>query len=80
MNITKETYELLLSKHNGKCWICKETKASAIDHDHSCCSGGWSCGNCVRGVLCSNCNTAIGLFKDSEFLLEEAKKYLNLER
>ena len=79
-NITKEIYDSLLNKYDGKCWICKEIKASVIDHDHSCCTGVWSCGKCVRGVLCSNCNTAIGLLKDSKELLNEAKKYLNLER
>ena len=79
-NITKEQYELLLSKHSGNCWICKDIKASVIDHDHSCCSGAWSCGKCIRGVLCSNCNTAIGLLKDSKNLLEQAKEYLNLEQ
>ena len=79
-NITKEIYDNLLNKHDGKCWICKEVSASVIDHDHSCCPGGWSCGKCVRGVLCSNCNTAIGLLKDSKELLDKAKKYLSLER
>ena len=77
-NITKEIYENLLNQHSGKCWICKTSDATHIDHDHSCCSGGWSCGKCIRGVLCSNCNTAIGLLKDSQDLLEEAKRYLNM--
>jgi hypothetical protein len=79
-NITKEAYDNLLSKHNGKCWICKMSDATHIDHDHSCCPQERSCGNCVRGVLCSNCNTAIGLLNDSEELLNEAKKYLKMER
>jgi hypothetical protein len=79
-NITKEIYDNLLSKHNGKCWICKISDAIHIDHDHSCCPEERSCGNCVRGVLCSNCNTAIGLLNDSEVLLNEAKKYLKMER
>jgi hypothetical protein len=79
-NITKEYYDTLLDKHNKKCWICKSSDAVHIDHDHSCCSGVWSCGQCVRGLLCSNCNTAIGLFKDNKELLIEAVEYLNMER
>jgi len=77
--ITKEHYEDLMSKHNGKCWICKDLDATAIDHDHKCCNGiRSSCGKCVRGVLCSNCNTAIGLLKDSKASILAALEYLSL--
>lgn len=30
----------------------------------------------IRGFLCSNCNTGLGLFKDNINLLESAIKYL----
>jgi len=39
-----------------------------IDHDHACCSGERSCGNCVRGALCGRHNTYLGhLERDPEF-------------
>ena len=76
-HITKEFYDSLMSKYNEKCWICKIEKAVHIDHDHNCCAGGWSCGKCIRGVLCSNCNTALGLLKDDVSLIKETIKYLN---
>lgn len=75
-NITKDLYDRLLEKYNGMCWICKNKNATHIDHDHLCCSESWSCGKCIRGVLCSNCNTAIGLLGDDIILLKNAIAYI----
>ena len=77
-HITKESYDLLLNKHDGRCWICFDAKAINIDHDHSCCPGTYSCGNCIRGILCNNCNTAIGLLKDSPKVINSALLYLEM--
>ena len=51
-------------------------KAIVIDHDHSCCPGSTSCGKCVRGVLCGECNLMIGLGKDRQDILVSASEYL----
>ncbi len=40
----------------------------AIDHDHQCCPTGHSCGTCIRGLLCPQCNMRLGHF---ERLLED---------
>ena len=36
-----------------------------VDHDHDCCPvSSYSCGRCVRGLICRDCNTAAGLLAD----------------
>lgn len=48
----------------------------AIDHDHSCCATGASCGNCVRGILCRRCNSALGYLQDDPRVARQAAEYL----
>lgn len=48
----------------------------AIDHDHECCPGPHSCGECIRGILCKNCNIGIGYFKNSHDAARNAYHYL----
>lgn len=68
-------YDMTLSEYEatirsaGKCSICGNTERLVMDHCHA-------KGN-VRGVLCSNCNTALGLFRDSTELLLRAAQYIN---
>jgi Recombination endonuclease VII. len=47
-----------------------------IDHDHSCCPGSKTCGKCVRGALCRDCNRGLGCFKDNPDLLMSGVAYL----
>lgn len=79
--ITVEGFSELLEKQNGVCAICGgvetyEHKELCVDHDHACCTGRNGCGECVRGLLCSRCNKALGGFKDDPVILERAVKYL----
>ena len=74
--LTEEKYLELYEKHNGKCHACKEREGTNIDHDHSCCNKARSCGKCVRGLLCSQCNTALGLLNDDEEKIKNLIKYL----
>lgn len=73
--------EALLTKQDSQCGICKEPFGGSspyVDHDHACCPGAYSCGKCVRGLLCDPCNRGIGAFKDNPASLLEAAKYLSL--
>ena len=71
--------EHLYKASNYSCGICKvhvddynnkaqKYRALVIDHEHS--TGK------IRGILCHECNTAIGLFKDNIKKLEKAINYL----
>jgi hypothetical protein len=71
--IDLDIYNQIHGSQEGCCKICrtpqsKLKRALAIDHCHQT--------NEIRGLLCSNYNTAIGLLKDSESLLKAAIKYL----
>ena len=75
--ITPEQHAEMLEQQGGACPIClKELEAPYVDHDHSCCPGRKSCGKCVRGLLCSTCNTGLGLLGDSRENLARAADYL----
>ena len=75
--LSPSTHAEMLSRFDGKCWLCKERPATHVDHDHSCCPKATSCGNCVRGVLCAGCNTGLGNLGDSIAGLERAIAYLS---
>ena len=71
-NITKEFYLSLVIEQKGLCKICNKPNSNGrelyVDHDHET--------NKVRALLCSNCNTAIGKFKEDISILESAINYL----
>lgn len=75
--LDKIQYVALLNKYDGKCHVCKIKDATNIDHDHNCCPGSYSCGYCVRGILCNQCNTALGLFKDNTQIIKNSLEYLS---
>ena len=78
--ITIADYNAMLDRQLGKCFICRESCASgkrlSVDHDHRCCSGARSCGNCVRGLLCRDCNIALGKLRDDPAIVRAAAEYL----
>lgn len=74
-------YELIKTSQNRVCAICRAPSKQFrnnreydlhVDHDHE--TGQ------VRGLLCSKCNTALGLFKDDVALLQSAIEYLVKKR
>lgn len=73
-------YDELKEFQGGKCAICQratgKTKRLAIDHDHDCCPGKVSCGQCVRGALCAPCNSMLAHARDDPEMFKRAWAYL----
>jgi len=68
--ITVEQYHQILKDQDGLCAICKTfMNPPHIDHCHS--SGK------VRGLLCNDCNTSLGKFKESAENLRRAARYID---
>lgn len=78
--LNQESYDEMFAKYGGLCWICRDREAKVVDHDHSCCPTDYTCGKCTRGLLCSNCNTGIGLLRDSPEIFKNAIEYVMIER
>lgn len=70
--VSEESWKLKLAMQDGRCAICKtdlyEDKAPHTDHDHET--------GVFRGILCSNCNTGIGMFKEDPWILDQAIQYV----
>ena len=67
--LTLKEFEELKLKQDNKCAICKDKLTTChIDHDHKT--------KQIRALLCNNCNTGIGLFKENPQKLQQAIEYL----
>lgn len=62
----------ILFAQEFKCAVCKTQLNNSFHVDHCHKSGQ------VRGLLCSNCNTGLGLFQDNPDLLTAAAAYLRI--
>ncbi len=66
-------YNNLFEAQGGCCGICSRHQSELkrpldVDHDHNT--------GAIRGLLCSKCNTGVGLFHDRTYLLSRALNYL----
>ena len=72
---TPQWYEDTLKEQGGHCALCPTVpngRRLQVDHDHSCCpckTTRYTCGECVRGLLCIDCNARLGYLEE---LLKEA--------
>jgi hypothetical protein len=72
LGLTIPQFEEMELRQGGVCKICGGISTAgrrlAVDHCHKT--------KIVRGLLCHNCNSALGLFKDNPSLLLQAALYL----
>lgn len=69
--MTVAQYEQMVESQGGVCAVCQKPetrRALAVDHNHET--------GATRSLLCSNCNTAIGLLQDSAELADSVASYL----
>lgn len=75
--ITEKDYQALLARQGGVCALCGEENQQpknkpwrrlAVDHCHKT--------GCVRGLLCTKCNTSLGNLGDTIEGLERALAYV----
>ena len=68
--LTQEEYDKLLETNEGKCHVCdtRSKRSLCIDHSHK--------DGSIRGLLCTNCNLALGQVKDNVDTLNKMIKYV----
>jgi len=81
--LEEDAYNEMLRRQQNRCLICGllfdekiKLKKTCIDHDHACCPGAKSCGQCIRGIICYACNTMLGFAKDNSEILQAGSNYL----
>ena len=76
---TIQEYDAIVEVQQGKCAICKQLPTGkkskyltlprlSVDHCHTC--------NTFRGLICYNCNGALGLIRDNVHTLQNMIDYL----
>jgi Recombination endonuclease VII len=67
-NLSPEQHADLQAQSGGKCTACGLFRELVVDHDHRT--------DDVRGMLCQQCNAAIGMANDSPEVLRKLAAYL----
>ena len=72
--ITLEQYNDLYQRQNAVCAVCHKPNSNGkplfVDHNHT--TGQ------VRGLLCSTCNTALGMLQEDITIISNLAEYLKL--
>lgn len=68
----------MVHDQGGSCATCPAPLADGfcVDHDHSCCGGARSCGECIRGLLCGECNKLLGKIESDAERMRKMLAYI----
>jgi hypothetical protein len=76
LGVSPAQYDAMVAAQGGVCAICGRPDVTgrdlALDHDHKTLR--------VRGLLCGNCNHALGKLRDDPVLLRKAADYVEKYR
>lgn len=67
--ISLEDHAVMYVRQGGLCAICRSDDPLVVDHHHG--------DGRVRGLLCGQCNTALGMLKDCGDVARSAARYLD---
>ncbi len=68
-NLSLEDYNKLYIAQSGKCAICDQFEEKLdVDHDHTT--------NEIRGLLCRQCNVALGMIQENMSILSNMAMYV----
>lgn len=81
--ITLEEYDRRLEEQGYECPICKRVYIEGevswpVDHDHACCPTQKTCGQCIRGIICTGCNKRLDTLLTNTEWLAAALGYLGM--
>ena len=68
--LTRASYADMVAAQAGACAICWRVRKLYVDHDHAT--------GFTRGLLCQDCNIALGLARDNPAILRAAADYVEI--
>lgn len=70
--LDEQAFRLMAERQNERCALCGDVDPLVVDHDHDT--------GTVRDLLCSTCNTALGMAGDDPSLLRRMAEYVERHR
>ena len=75
-DLTATEYKRMLFMQNSECAVCRRglpelDQGLVVDHDHDT--------GAVRGLICQDCNRALGFVRDDVYVLKRAIEYLEVQ-